>query len=282
MKKIIDIHKLDFHYKRQEKLLSDLSLQLRNGKIHGLLGKNGEGKSTLLKLVSGLLFPMKGEIKVLGFEPRLRNPKMLENIFLLPEEMLTSSLSIKAFETVYAPFYPNFSSSSFYKYLNDFTLDTKIQNIDELSYGQKKKFFIAFGLATNARLILMDEPTNGLDIPSKRQFRKMVAAAINEKCCILISTHQVLDLDNVLDNIIIIDGHKIIFNETSEKITQKLLFKISDKKETDKSIIYSEETSSGYSLVCENNTGEASKLDIELLFNAITHSKDRIQELLNQ
>jgi len=281
MKKVIEISNLEFRYPGQSKLLSDLSLTLKTGQINGLLGKNGEGKSTLLKLISGLLFPMKGKINVLGFEPRKRDPRMLQDIFFLPEEIPESLLSISRFEKVYAPFYPDFSSSKFYTYLNEFTLEQKTSNISELSYGQKKKFYIAFGLATNAKLILMDEPTNGLDIPSKRQFRRMVDAAINEKSCILISTHQVLDLDNLINNIIIMNNHEIIFNEQIENITKKLLFKIAENHHPDETVIYSEDTLRGYCQVCENKTGEESKLDVELLFSAVILEQKRITELFH-
>jgi len=280
MKKIIDIKNLEFRYSRQKKLLYDLSLQLKSGSIHGLIGKNGEGKTTLLKLISGLIFPINGKIEVLGFEPRKRDPKMLENVFFLPEEILNSSLSIESFEKVYAPFYNDFSSGSFYQYMNEFTIDSQTRNISEMSYGQRKKFLIAFGLATNAKLILMDEPTNGLDIPSKRQFRRMVSSVINEDNCILISTHQVFDLENMIDNIIIMDDHEIVFNEQTSNILEKLQFKTSVEKEITKSTIYSEETESGYSQISENEAGIVSKLDIELLFNAIMTSRDKIKKVM--
>ena len=226
MKKIVNISNLEFRYKKQVKLLSNFNLVLNSGSINGLLGKNGEGKTTLLKLISGLLFPLHGKISVEGFEPKKRDPKMLKNIFLLPEEIPESNLSIKMYNDVYTPFYPDFSATKFHNYLHEFSIDSGIKSISELSYGQKKKFYIAFGLATNARLILLDEPTNGLDIPSKRQFRRMMASVIDDKCCIVISTHQVLDLEDIVDNVIIMENHDIIFNETTDEINKKLIFNV--------------------------------------------------------
>lgn len=280
MKKIIDIKNLEFRYSRQKKLLYDLSLQLKSGAIHGLIGKNGEGKTTLLKLIAGLIFPINGNIEVLGFEPQKRNPKMLEDIFFLPEEILNTKLSIKSFEKVYAPFYNEFSSSSFFRYMNDFTIDSQTPNISEMSYGQKKKLLIAFGFATNAKLILLDEPTNGLDIPSKRQFRRMASSVINENNCILISTHQVFDLENITDSIIIMDEHEIVFNEMTTNILKKLQFKTSVEKEITKSTIYSEETGKGFGQILENENGTESKLDIELLFNAIMTNREKIEKAM--
>ena len=281
MRKVIDFRNLDFHYSNQTKLLSNINLQLKTGSIHGLLGKNGEGKSTLLKLACGLLFPISGQIDALGFNSKQRNPLMLREIFFLPEEIQDSNLSIENYEKVYAPFYPDFSSSYFYKLLNEFTIDTKIKNINELSLGQKKKIMIAFGLATNSKLVLLDEPTNGLDIPSKRQFRRMISAAMNEKTCIVISTHQVSDLDDLIDQLIIMDQHEIVFKESVQTITSKLLFKSSEKKDLDELTLYSEQTPSGYNQVRVNTTGEENKLDIELLFNAILSDKQNIKKLLN-
>jgi ABC-2 type transport system ATP-binding protein len=276
---MIDIKNVDFSYSRNAKLLSGLSLKLETGRIHGLLGKNGEGKSTLLKLISGLVFPIHGSIDVMGFDPQKRTPEMLQDIFFLPEELPQLPLSIKNYEEVYAPFYPNFNAEQFNSYLKEFEIDDKKAMLNKLSHGQKKKVFVSFGLATNTKLLLMDEPTNGLDIPSKGQFRRMVATAVDESRCLIISTHQVRDLDSLIDSIMIMDGHEIVFNEPNENITKKLLFKVVDHNDTDESVIYSEESMRGLYQVRENTTGEESKLDIELLFNAVFTDKKRIMNL---
>jgi ABC-2 type transport system ATP-binding protein len=280
-KKMINIQKMSFSYSRKTQLLSELSLQLEAGRIHGLLGKNGEGKSTLLKLVSGLVFPDQGEISVMGFEPRKRQPEMLQEIFFLPEELPQVSLSIENYEKVYAPFYPKFNSEQFNVYLKEFEVDSKKSDINKLSLGQKKKVMIAFGLATNTKLLLMDEPTNGLDIPSKGQFRRMVASAIDDERCLVISTHQVRDLDSLIDGITVMEGHEIVFNQPIENITQKLVFKLVDRNEMDKDAIFSEDSLRGLYQVCENKTGEDSKLDIELLFNAIIADTKRMKTIFS-
>ena len=276
---MIQLQNLEFSYSKKASLLSNLTLQLEAGRIHGLLGKNGEGKSTLLKLISGLVFPTLGQIEVMGFEPEKRQPEMLQEIFFLPEELPQLTLSVENYEKVYAPFYPNFSSAQFNEYLKEFDVDLKNSMLNKLSHGQKKKVMISFGLAANTKLLLMDEPTNGLDIPSKGQFRRMVASAVNEDRCLIISTHQVRDLDSLIDSIIIMDRHEIVFNEPVENITKKLLFKVADRNETDETVIYSEDSLRGLYQVKENTTGEESKLDIELLFNAIFTDKKRIMNL---
>lgn len=276
---MINIEHLEFSYSRQTKLLSNMSLQIEAGRIHGLLGKNGEGKSTLLKLISGLVFPKEGKIDTMGFIPKNRHPKMLQEIFFLPEELPQITLSIENYEKVYAPFYPNYSSEQFNNYLKEFDIENKKAMLTKLSHGQKKKVFIAFGLATNTKLLLMDEPTNGLDIPSKGQFRRMVASGVDENRCLIISTHQVHDLDSLIDNIIIMEKHEIVFHQTIENITQKLLFRVADRSDHSENVIYSEDNLRGLYQVCKNTTGEDSKVDIELLFNSVLQETSKIKSI---
>ncbi|MBV5343027.1 ATP-binding cassette domain-containing protein, partial [bacterium] len=206
-------------------------------------------------------------------------PEMLQEIFFLPEELPQITLSIENYEKVYAPFYPNFSSEQFSEYLREFDVDNKKAKLNKLSHGQKKKVMIAFGLATNTKLLLMDEPTNGLDIPSKGQFRRMVAAGVDDNRCLIISTHQVHDLDSLIDNIIIMEKHEIVFNQPIENITKKLLFRVANRNENNENAIYSEDNLHGLYQVCKNTTNEDSKLDIELLFNAITTKTKEITKL---
>lgn len=282
MTKLITIKDLNFQYAKNAPLLSNFSLDLEAGHIYGLLGKNGEGKSTLLKLISGLVFAQGGSIDVMGFKPQLRHPNMLQDIYFLPEDLYQTSLSIEKYEQAYAPYYPHFNANQFNQLLTEFEIDSKKASLSKLSHGQKKKVMIAFGLATNTKLLLLDEPTNGLDIPSKAQFRRMVASAMNRERCLIISTHQVRDLDGLIDNITIMDHHKISFNETVEDIKKKLTFKLGNRTDTDESIIYTEETIQGFCQVKENLTGEETKVDIELLFNALMTNKIRIQALFTK
>jgi ABC-2 type transport system ATP-binding protein len=278
---MIQIKNVEFSYSRNSELFAGLDLSLSPGHIHGILGKNGEGKSTLLKMISGMIFPQKGKIEVLGLEPQKRQPEMLREIFFLPEELPPITLSIENYEKVYAPFYPNFSHEQFQNYLQEFEINSGKSQINKLSYGQKKKVFMAFGLATNTKIVLLDEPTNGLDIPSKAQFRKMTASALEDERIMLISTHQVRDLDSLIDSIIIMDAHQIVFNELCENITEKLLFSYGKENFKGEEVLYSEENLRGFDQVSINKTGEESKLDIELLFNTVLKNRQRIREIFS-
>ena len=279
---MIDIQKISFGYRSQNDIFQALSLQLCAGRIHGLLGKNGAGKTTLLKLISGTLFPYGGAISTFGYSPAERNPMMLQDIYFQPEEIFLPPLSIERYVKVYAPFYPRFDYTQFDSMLSEFEISTKKQKLHTLSHGQKKKVQIAFSLAANTRLLIMDEPTNGLDIPAKSQFRRIVANTFDEKQCIIISTHQVRDLHSLIDYITILDEHDIVMSCSIEEITKRLLFKWYDTGDTPRDALYTEESVKGVAAVLKNEEQAESKLDIEILFNALFANKEKIKELFHE
>jgi ABC-2 type transport system ATP-binding protein len=228
---MIDIQNLHFSY-RNKMVFDALSLQFFKGHVYGLLGKNGTGKSTLLRNIAGLLYPKKGSITVEGQRPFERKPEFLQDIFMVPEEFFLPNISVELFLKYQAPFYEKFSHDQFSNYIKLFDIPAG-STLQHMSYGQKKKVLISFALATNARFLLMDEPTNGLDIISKSQFRKALASAVDEERCIIISTHQVKDLESLIDRITIIDEGKILFDQNIEDISKRLSFRISyDAAET--------------------------------------------------
>ena len=275
---MIHFSEVNFGYRRKDPLYQNLRLEVSAGHIYGLLGKNGAGKSTLLKLISGLIFPVTGKVTVMGYEPGKRRPAFLEKIFVIPEEIETPDLDVRVFADDYAPFYPNFNKTQFLKLLKDF--DVPLINLNEMSYGQKKKTWISLGIAANTHLLILDEPTNGLDIPSKRQFRKMLAANSTEDRCIIISTHQVRDLDNLIDHIIIVDEGELVVHAGIETIMQKIAFKQFNQERDAWDSIYSENNLLGTSAVLLNETGdESGRMDTELFFNAAVGNKPVMQSL---
>ncbi len=274
---MVAIRKLSFGYRR-EKLFSGLDLQLTPGHIHGLLGKNGVGKTTLLKLISGLRYPQGGECLVWDYVPQKRMPGMLEDLYFIPEEFFVPTLTIKSYEKIYAPLYPRFDGVALAEYEKEFDLDVD-KKLTEFSYGQKKKFLLAFGLATNCRLFLLDEPTNGLDIPSKSQFRRVLASALTDDRIIIISTHQVRDMENLIDDIIILEDGKIVFNQYMHDISRHLSFQIDHELPEAEEAIYAEKVLGGHMVVKENRSGEESKIELETLFNAVIANRDKINGL---
>ncbi len=278
---MIHLERVTFAYQHQTLLFDQLNLLLQAGHIYGLLGKNGAGKSSLLRLIAGLLYPQKGTLRVDGFEPRKRQPKFLQSLFFLPEEIYLPSLTIEKFWTTLSPFYPLFNSEQFFYYLKEFDISHQ-QHLNALSFGQKKKVLIAFALATNTKVLIMDEPTNGLDITSKGQFRKLVASALTEDRVVLISTHQVRDLDHLIDAVIILDNHEILLNQRLEHISEQLQFGTLTDAEDDRRVLYAEPSLKGYTVVMENAEKVESKVDLERLFHAAIHNPDRIRQLFPQ
>lgn len=274
---MIKIRDLSFSYKKKRPVYNNVSFTLKSG-IYGLLGENGVGKTTLLHLISGLRFPDSGTCEVMGHLSAKRNPNMLSQLFFLPEEFDTPSVSISTYAKLNASFYPLFSYEQFNNYLQIFQVDDS-RKMTEQSLGQKKKAMIAFALATNTAILLLDEPTNGLDIPSKSQFRKIIASLADVDRCIVISTHQVRDIEYLIDPIIILDHNHVLINNSVEEITEKLLFSYSNSKPDD--FLFCEQYIQGYLSVQENKHKEESKINIEALFSAVVNNKARIKEIFN-
>lgn len=274
---MIEIDQLNFGYRKNQFLFKDLNLNMQAGNIYGLFGMNGAGKSTLLKHISGLLFPHSGRVKIFEKDVKTRLPELLANIYLIPEEFELPPVSIDTFVKLHAPLYPRFDNMLMDKYLHEFevTSDKKLTNY---SYGQKKKFLISFALATRVNVLLMDEPTNGLDIPSKSQFRRIIASAASEDQCVMISTHQVRDLSSLIDHVIVIEKGKIIFHKSTLDISEKLAFgKV--KEEDNRDVLYAEEVLGGHMAIFKNQ-GQESAIDLELLFNGIIKESNKINQAI--
>lgn len=278
---MIQLQNINFSYSKDRMLFNNLNLSLEGGHVYGLLGKNGAGKTTLLKIMSGLRFIQSGNVTTLGENAALRKAEMMKDIYFLQEEVFVPALSIRNFVKCYAPFYENFDKEQFEEYLHLFEIESQEDKLTALSHGQRKKVIISFALATNTKILLMDEPTNGLDIPSKAAFRKIMSMAANDERLILISTHQVRDLHSLIDAVVILDNGHILLNAMAEEITDKLCFKILDENGTDEPILYREDNIRGDIVVTENIHHIETNLDIELLFNAVMMNKNRINELFN-
>ena len=275
---MIAIKDLSFGYPRKPLLFHDLNLSLSEGHIYGLLGKNGAGKSTLLKNMVGLAYPQKGSCLFNGANVSGRPVSVLEDVYFLAEEIFVPSLTPEQFAASTAGFYPKFSNADFYQYLKALDVDAAAA-MDKQSFGQQKKAMIAFGLATNTSLLIMDEPTNGLDIPSKVQFRKLIASILTEARCIIISTHQVRDLDSLIDTLLILHDREIVVNHPIEEITEKITFGVFNDT-TGMEVLYEEDGMKGKNAIIKNTNGKFSKMDLELFFNAVTTGNNTLIQIL--
>lgn len=214
---MINIKDVTFGYSTSAKVLEDFSLQFQDGGVYGLLGKNGTGKSTLLYLITGLLRAQKGSVEVDGVDARKRNAEILSEIFIVPEEYDLPAISLTSYVKAIKAFYPRFSDELLEKCLREFEMPTEV-NLGSLSMGQKKKVYICIALAANTKYLLLDEPTNGLDILSKSLFRKVVVAGMSEEKTLIISTHQVHDVELLLDHVVIIDRNRVLLDQKLEEV----------------------------------------------------------------
>ena len=275
---MLEVKNLSFSYnKKYADLFSNFSLTLEAGNVYGLLGKNGAGKSTLIYLMTGLLTPREGEALLDGVNVRERLPKTMSDIFLVPEEFDLPRLSLKKYVEINAPFYPNFSMEDMQRYLDIFEMGGDMDvKLHQLSMGQKKKVFMAFAFATNTRALIMDEPTNGLDIPSKSQFRKLVSTGMTDDKLMLISTHQVRDISDILDHVVIIDQSRVLLNTSFADVMNKVAFR--PLVEGDQPIFVLQSPYGPLGAV-PAKPGEETKVDLEMLFNATLQNPDAINQL---
>lgn len=272
---MIDVQNLTFKY-GSNTVLENITLKLEDGRIYGLLGENGVGKTTLLTLLCGLKKTETGSILVDGNDPYRRLPSTLQEQYYLPDEVMPYNQTAENFAKYSGKFWPKFSMDKFLTIMSEFDNDPQ-KKMNKMSSGQLKKTYIAFALACNTRYLFMDEPTNGLDIPSKAQFRKAVTMYTSEDSTIVISTHQVRDLENIIDPVIILDRRDVLLNASVEKISEKLFFDYGSTIHSD--ALYSEQLPGGFIQVLVNTEGLESKVNTEALFNAVHKNKELVKNI---
>lgn len=275
---MIRINDLGFSY-GEKPVLKHIGMTLEEGKIYGLLGENGVGKTTLLTLLSGLKKPQVGSIDIDSHNPFDREPSFLTEQFYLSDDVNAANMKASDYASNYGKFWEMFDMAKFLEIMEVFENDPT-QKMNRMSTGQLKKTHIAFALACNTKYLFMDEPTNGLDIPSKAQFRKAIMKYTREDSTLLISTHQVRDLENVIDPIIILDKQDVLLNASIEEITQKLYFEYGSEKMD--GALYSEMIPGGSIQVGLNTAGADSKVNIEALFNTVHQHKELIKGIFNK
>lgn len=277
---MIKIENLHFSYPRKRQVYNGLNLSIEEGSVYALLGLNGAGKTTLLNLIAGFLIPKDGTCQVFKYESSKRKPEMLEEIFLVGDTSEFPNMSVKEFCSLYADFYPRFDQNLFDHCISEFGL-TAESSLKRLSFGDKRKVILSFALATKCRLLMFDEPTNGLDIPSKATFRKLVASILIENQTIIMATHQVRDLANLMDRIIIEHRGEILMNQQIDEIAEKLSFGLPIEQIAPDDMLYAANGFNPNETVSLNRKNVLGQVDIELLFTAATSYPEKIVKLFN-
>lgn len=271
---MIKVTQLQFDYGKK-RVYDDFSLTLNKPGVYGLFGRNGSGKSTLLKILSGLLFPHGGEVDVLGYKPAARLPTFLEQVYVVPEEFHLPDISLVVLYKTHAPFYPHFSGSDFLKYAEIFEIP-RDKGFAAMSLGQKKKAVIAFALATHTPLLLMDEPTNGLDIVGRSQFKTILGGKEHANRTVIISTHQAHDLESLMNHVLFVDSGKLALSASMETLQRALHLGVADNQADTAGSIYQEAYGHQWAYVSRNAGTAPGVVNLELLYKALSINKQGV------
>lgn len=283
---MITIKNVDFSYKGKTALFKDLSLNFPSGRITGLVAKNGEGKTTLLKLICGLLTRGAGEASINDFDPQKGEVALLEDLFFVPEEFEFPGFftSASSFAKAYSVFYPKFSNEEFEKLCQDFEIKLS-HKASKMSMGQKRKLMLAFALACNTRVLILDEPFNALDVPSKEVLKKAMISRFDESKNFILSSHQIREMENLVDSICIMKDSQLVLNAGLEQVAEKFSFVLGGIAEGENNInegeeiIFSKDTAYGNVSVVENTSGKETVVDLELLFAAVLARPEKFTNL---
>ena len=264
---MVELKNVSFGYNPNKNVIEDLSFNLEEGRFYGLLGKNGTGKTTLMKIISGILFSKEGYVNIEGNNPRDRKLETLQEIFMMPADFTFPKMSLEKYVSLYSSFYPKFNNDILDDCLDNFEINKNIKSIDKLSLGEKHKIAVSLAISFGTKLILFDEAANGMDIPTRKMFRKMLMKHISEDQTVVLSTHVVQDIENLLTDIIVLRKGQKTFISSLDDIRNKYSFGIQSNEE---GAIYSEPCAEGYRVICNNTNNDDTEVSLELLFNALT------------
>lgn len=214
---LLEINHLSKNYD-SKKILKDINLKISSGKIIGLLGKNGTGKTTLIKLINDLLTPTEGEIKIKGKKIGVESKKIIS---YLPEKTYLNK-QMKVYEVLeyFNDFYDNFDLKKAHKLLKDLKLDIN-QKLSKMSKGMQEKVGLVLVMSRKADLYILDEPLGGVDPATRDYILDTILSNFNENASIIISTHLISDIEKILDEVIFIDDGKIILHSGADELRNK-------------------------------------------------------------
>ncbi|OAB32979.1 ABC transporter ATP-binding protein [Paenibacillus glacialis] len=260
--------------------VDNVSLDVKKGYITGLIGPNGVGKSTLIKMMLGMIRPDSGSIKILGRDMPKDEVDIKQDIGIVSDDCFYyEHLTIRDSKKMIAPFYKKWNEKKFNRYLEQFELSPN-KKIQDLSKGMKVKFSLAVALSQEAQLLIMDEPTSGLDPVFRREILDLLADIMqDESNSILFSTHITTDLDQIADYIAFINRGKLVFNEVKDEVLERFAIVKGDSQLLDsdirKKFVGIRETAVGFEGMVDN------RQEAELLFgNYVVFDKPSLEEIM--
>lgn len=269
---------------RGRRVYDGLNMELRDGAVYGLLGRNGAGKTTLMRLIAGLLDCNSGRITVNGMTPFRRDPVFLNSIYFVPESFNAPEMRVSDYAATYGAFYSNYDGDAFTDYMKALSVDPETA-FRRLSFGQRKKALMAFALSLKTDILLLDEPGNGLDIPSKLTLRHILSECASPSRTIIMSTHQVRDIEDIVDHVAIIDGGRLLLDASTREID--CLVQFVESPQADADALFSERTAGGFvNIKARRNCSidrTHNRMDMEVLFNAcVTGGRNFVSSMMNR
>ena len=255
-----------YWYEYGQTVIRDASAAVGDGRIYGLLGLNGAGKSTLLKLMAGLLFPKKGEILCGGENVADRKVETLQDVVFMPAEFELRNESLEKFVSLNSVFYPRFSRAVLDDCLKKFGIDPGTRSLEQLSLGNRHKFMLSFLLSLGAKLMLLDEPLNGMDLPSRGMFRKLLMRHLRDDQSVVVSTHVVSDVERIVSDVMVLRNDGTLFSASVDELSRRYSYGISSSAED---TVYAESCAEGYRVLRRNDDACESGIPMDMLFNAV-------------
>lgn len=249
-------------------LYDGMSMAFADGAVYGLLGRNGAGKTTLMKLVAGLLKCCGGRIEVDGRIPYRRSPEFLDRICFVQESACVPDMRVLEYASSVGSFYSGYDREAFLRFVNELEVDPHAR-LGRLSFGQKKKAVLSLALSLNTSLLLLDEPGNGLDITSKQCFRRLLSDWASEGRTVVLSTHNVRDVADMVTHVAVIDRGNLLVNMSVAGIWEKVASVRSSSFIRD--ALFSEKVPGGYVNIVRRDHEDAvgqGGVDIEAFFDA--------------
>jgi len=280
---MVALKDVEFSYKRGVHVLQGISAEFEGGHVYGLLGLNGAGKTTLMKIIASAFFPKAGSCRTLGSDVAKRDRRMLEDMYILGQDPQLTGRGGAA-ETVtqqIAPFYPRFDTGFLEEGLRQFGVPAKAR-INKLSHGERRIVEVCAALSANTRLLLLDEPTNGLDIPSRDVFRRVVASWCSDERCMVVSTHQVKDIESLVDRIAVLHDHRIVLCEDLFRISERVAVSLESTEPDGDSLIHKEKSPGGWVAVREKPNQSGDSIDLEILFKATIAASGRLVRAIEE
>lgn len=266
---IIELNKVSLRYGKESPVLEELSLRMDGGGIVGLCAPNGVGKTSLLKMLMGLRYPTTGSLKVMGYDPTQRPTALLEQAYFLPADPNLPAWTPRKIGKVLGSFYPNFDPEIYQECIDDFQVDPD-RVLSKLSFGQQRRVQLAFALGVRTPLLLLDEPTIGLDVNGKDQFRRSLIKATEAGQTVILATHLLNEVGPVLDQLLVLHQRQVWAHVNLEEANKIYSYHHSSYPPPEGTNSFGRRVPGGWHIVRADGGPSSAQPDLETLYLGLT------------